>query len=541
MSRNVRRLFRHPPGSGGGNPHTIWVEAQEGSSSGRVPITNRATGSDRGALAEGSDIDYLAVTQLMSLAEPIVDELCAVWPMSALRDKVLRVIETLAQAEAAVRVVVGDEPRVVEDYAPPWRLRPEYPVDLAAGVARNLGISYRSPRRVPWRIGAAAYLIGRRGMGLTRRRQSESANVLLVTGNGSYQRAIEGVRRKLPIPALVLDESLNTRAPDRHVFSRLSWWEPILAVGARNAHSTERLREVWSARDWWGNRWEPEGLAALKAVVKCYEPAARLFTEAWQRAIPDVQVVVTPQSPSLQLRCLIRAAGERDTPIVAVPHGQYVDGPEWRDVDVACWCVTDSSFAEVLRRRGVGERIATVGPTYFAPVLEADVVDFVIAVRPVESGVVASERVLIRLLVDAVGAVQCFNPGASIGIRVHPRQAIDEIESLIQRTEIPSSVRIDYNLVGRVWIGPESSSLELALRLGVPVVLITRPGEPFTSNFADHQLLRAEGIDDLVHVIRRASVKTSSSETDLMERIRTLNAEVDAMTDVLVDEVMRYT
>lgn len=536
------RLSRRPSGSGGGNPHTIWVESQEGSRPCRVPITNRATDSDRGAHAEGSDIDYLAVTQLMSVAEPIVDELCAAWPMSALRDKVLRVIETLAQAEAAVRVVEGDEPRVVEHYVPPWRLRPEYPIDLAVGVARNLGISHRSPRRVLWRIGAAAHLIGRRGMSLTRRRQSESANVLLVTGNGSYQRAIEGVRRKLPIPALVLDESLNTRAPDPHVFSRLSWWEPILAVGARNVDLSNRLREVWSAQDWWGNRWGPEGLAALKAVVKCYEPAARLFTEAWRRAIPDVRVIVTPQSPSLQLRCLIRAADERDTPIVAVPHGQYVDGPEWRDVDVACWCVTDFSFAAVLRRRGVGDRIAVVGPTFLAPALEADVVDFVIAVRPIETGVVASERALIRLLVDAIDAVQRINRGASIGIRVHPRQSIDEIRSLIRKNEIRSTVRVGYHLVGRVWIGPESSSLELAHRLGAPVVLITRPGEPFASALAEgHQLLRAEGIDDLVHVIRRASEKTSPSVTDLVERIRTLNAEVDAMTDILVDKVMRYT
>jgi hypothetical protein len=312
---------------------------------------------------------------------------------------------------------------------------------------------------------------------------------LLITGNQSFERAMAPVRQILEeetVPNATYDESLNTSSPYPGVLSLLPWSTVISEVAKSRDLSLQYLIRVWQDHAWWGNRWLEEARTSLAGICRYYLTVAELYADAFRALIDGVDVVVTPQSASVQLRALLRAADQVGVPVVVIPHGLYTDKAGWVGLAPTCFAVTGERFAQILRRRGFAGRIELVGATFLEE-YESQRTDVVIGLRPIEGTSIASSEALGSLVVSAVETIRELNPDLSIGVRPHPRQRVSEILALIHHLmpEERERLVVDHKVKGRILVGPESSIVAQARIEGVPVVLTVEPGMPTLYGFED--------------------------------------------------------
>jgi hypothetical protein len=200
-----------------GNGHLVYLETTSARSDVvRLALTDRALSSlqQRGLSVAPPPLDV--VEKLLAEAEVVLDDLCARSDTSPLRDKLLLLIEAFARAEAVVRTAPEGNHRVVTNRMPVWSLRPEYPVQLARGLRRRLGLGQGRRRRVPWLAATATHLLFRRGMhGRRAVAPNPEARVLIITGNPSFERAVHPVRSLLDesVQCTTYDESPQYKQP----------------------------------------------------------------------------------------------------------------------------------------------------------------------------------------------------------------------------------------------------------------------------------------------------------------------------------------
>jgi hypothetical protein len=522
-----------------GNRHLVYLETTPARGDVlRLALTDRALSSLQQRGLSVAPPPQEMVGKLLAEAEVVLDDLCARPDTSPLRDKLLLLIEGFARAEAVVRTAPDGNHRVVTNKMPVWSLRPEYPVQLARGLRRRLGLTQGRQRCVPWIAATATHLLFRRGMhGKRAVAPNLEARVLIITGNPSFERAVHPVRSLLDesVQCTTYDESLNTTSPYPGVLSVVSWSEMLLAMARPRKSTFRHLTGVWRDSAWWGREWLEEAQTNLSGVCRYYSTAAELYADAFRILLDGIEVVVTPQSASLQLRALLDVTQEVGVPVVVIPHGLYTDHAGWVGIEPTCFAVTGQQFADVLRRRSFRGRVEPVGATFF----EEDSsrrTDIVVALRPIEKTSIASREALGSLILSVVEVGKRRDSNLTIGLRPHPRQTIREVEALIGRLMPDEKDRfvVDHRLKGQVWVGPESSVVAQARVDGVPVVLTVEPGMPTHYGF-EHLpgVFLARGAEELpTRLIQALEYRDSPEAIETWRRLMAVDTGRGAATRI---------
>lgn len=529
-----------------GNQHLVYLETRPAHGEPeRLAVTQRALSQVGTSGLSIAPPPQELVESLLAEAEVVLEDLCALPETSMLRDKLLLAIEAFARAEAVIRTAPQGTHNVISNRVPFWLLRPEHPTELARGVRRRLGLNHGRAQLVPWTAATAAHLLVRRAKHARHRASSrKTARVLLITGNASYERAINPVWQMLDrlfVESVIYDESLNTSSNYPGVLSVLPWGRVMSGIANSRGDSLEHLIRVWRDHRWWGNAWFEEAHSVLSGISRYYLTVAELYADAYRTLIDSAKIVITPQSASVQLRALLGVANEAGVPVIVIPHGLYLDNAGWTDLAPTCFAVTGERFARVLRQRGFEGRIELVGATFFEE-NETPRADVVVALRPIEKASIASREALRSLLVGVIDAVSSLNMELSIAVRPHPRQTVAEIRALMNRaiSDDDQKIVLDHSAKGGVLIGPESSIVAHARIEGTPVVLLVEPGMPTMYRFENLPgVFLARGTSEIKNQLTRALGYEDTPESKGTWRLQVANTERGS-TDRLSEIILSY-